>query len=232
MRLRLLVLGLSFRHLIFDLDGTLIDSAADLAAAANATLEEIGLPRQDARQITGFIGEGARRLVERSLLAAGGPADQASIDAALAIFLARYAEHMLDTTVPYPGIPALLERLHAAGVLLSVSTNKPQALSMQILADLGLAEHFAAVIGGDSLPRRKPDPACVRLLVERAKVPLEETLLVGDSLIDVATARAASVPVCAVAWGVTARATLEAAGPDYLVERPDEIVALAVGGRA
>jgi phosphoglycolate phosphatase len=120
----------------------------------------------------------------------------------------------------------VLERLRQAGVRLSVSTNKPRALSTAILEGLGLAGHFVAVVGGDSLPTRKPDPASVRVLADRVGVALAETLLVGDSTVDVATARSAGVPVCVVTWGLTRRAALEAASPDYVVDRPEEILPL------
>src|SRR5690606_26644588 len=202
LRLRILVLGLSFRHLIFDLDGTLIDSVGDLVASANATLERLRLPPQDPHTIAGFIGEGARRLVERALRAAGASSDRATVDEALALFLEIYGAHLLDTTVAYPGIEALLERLRAADVRLSVLTNKPRGFAARILDGLGLASRFGAVLGGDSLPTRKPDPAGLRRLIDDAGVPVEETLVVGDSLVDVETARNAKVAVCAVSWGL------------------------------
>jgi len=159
------------------------------------------------------------------MLAARGETaiDAALVDAALAIFLDRYREHLLDTTVPYPGIRALLASLRRSGVVLSVSTNKPHALSLAVLRGLGLERSFFDVIGGDSLPAHKPDPASVFHLAARAQRSLDETLVVGDSPVDVATARAAGVGVCAVTWGLTPRAALTAAAPDYLVDRPEDI---------
>jgi phosphoglycolate phosphatase len=173
-----------------------------------------------------FVGNGARRLVEQALVAAGGSDDAATSDRALAVFLARYGAHLLDTTVLYPGVGDALRELRAAGRTLSIATNKPQAFARSIVEGLGLGQAFFAILGGDSLPTRKPDPAIVHELVARAEIPAAQTLLVGDSVVDVATARGAGVAVCAVAWGLTPAAALRAASPDFWAERPDEIVRL------
>lgn len=164
-------------------------------------------------------------LMERSLRLAG-PADQEQVEAALVAFLEHYRAHLLDRTRPYPGIPSVLQRLREAGVVLTVATNKPAALAHDILAGLGLAASFAALVGGDSLPTRKPDPAPVHALAERTGVPLDATLLVGDSLVDLETARAARVRSCAVGWGLTPRETLLAAGPDHFAAEPSDLLAI------
>jgi len=191
-------------------------------------LERLGLPEQDAGRITAFIGNGARVLVERTLRLAGASTDPAEVERALAVFLAEYRARLLDTSRPYPGIPDLLARLAAAGVALTVATNKPGALAEELLAGLGLAALFTAVVGGDSLPSRKPDPGAVYVLAERVRMPLAETLLVGDSLVDLATARAAPVAACLVGWGLTAPATLRAAGPDYFAAAPADVAAFVL----
>jgi len=189
-------------------------------------LAELGLEPQPKATIIGYVGNGVRRLVERTVRVAGGSSDGPLVGDALGIFLARYGAHLLDTTVAYPGIAAVVTRLREAGVELSVATNKPEAMALEILTGLGLAEAFAAVLGGDSLQTHKPDPAIVHTLVQRAGVPRGQTLLVGDSPVDVATARAAGVAVCAVTWGLTPAAVLLAEGPDFAVSRPQELLEL------
>jgi len=142
------------------------------------------------------------------------------------MFLEHYGAHLLDSTVPYPGVLRTVERLRAAGVCLSIATNKPEAMAVTIGRGLGFAQHFTGVLGGDSLPTHKPDPAIVLALVERAGVPLAQTLLVGDSPVDVATARAAGVAVCAVTWGLTPPAVLLATNPDFAVSQPEQLLGL------
>jgi len=215
-----------FRHLIFDLDGTLVDSAQDLVASANHTLRRLGLQTLTSATLVGFVGDGARRLIERAVAAAGGATDQASIDRALGEFLDHYCEHLLDATALYPGIADTVAALVATGRTLSVATNKPEGLARQILDGLGVGEAFRDVIGGDSLPTRKPDPAGVLELVRRSGIAVDRTLLVGDSPVDIATARAAGIAVCTVSWGFGASDALRDAEPDFAVVRAQEILAL------
>src|SRR5437867_590997 len=157
----------AYEHVVFDLDGTLIDSRADLAAAVNHVLDTLGVPEVAATTLIRYVGEGARVLVERAL----GPAHQNLLPRALERFMARYGAHLLETTRPYPGIPEALAALATYGVALSVLTNKPVAMSRAILEGLGLASHFVAVLGGDSLPVKKPDPAGVEHLRELTGTP-------------------------------------------------------------
>lgn len=189
-------------------------------------LSQIGLPTLTVPTVIGFVGNGVRRLVERALDAADGSTDPAEVDRALRLFLDRYGAHLLDATVPYDGIPETLARLKAVGCVLSVATNKPAGFATTILQGLGLASSFASVLGGDSLPVRKPDPSIVHELARRAGVALDATLMVGDSTVDVATARAAGVAVCAVTWGLTPADRLRAAAPDYVIAGPAELLAL------
>jgi phosphoglycolate phosphatase len=205
--------GPLYQHVCFDLDGTLVDSRADLADAMNHTLASLGRHRLPSDLLQSFVGEGARRLVERAV---GCDASAALVDEALQRFLTRYGAHLLDATRPYEGIAETLEELAARGVLLSVLSNKPEAMSRAILAGLGLAGRFFAVLGGDSLPTRKPDPAGALHLLARGGTPPDRMLLVGDSGVDVRTARAAGLPFCGVAWGLT---------PDGMwAERPTRVV--------
>jgi phosphoglycolate phosphatase len=210
-----------YEHLVFDLDGTLVDSRADLVAAVNHVLHTLGLPELPPRTLYGYVGDGARVLIERAL----GPAHAGRVVAGLATFVEYYGAHLLDTTRAYPGIVETLDALRARGITLSVLTNKPVAMSRAILEGLGLRDHFADVVGGDSLPVRKPDPAGVQHLRRRSGTTLDCMLLVGDSMVDVLTARAAGIAFSGVSWGLAPEA-LRASGVERIIERPSELVAL------
>ncbi len=178
--------------IVFDLDGTLIDSAADLAAGVNAMLAGFGcapLPLAEVRQM---IGDGVAMLVTRALAARGcEPADPAH---ALQVFMRHYESGATSLTTAFPGAADTLRALRAAAIALAVCTNKPVRLSADVLESLGLAQYFSRVIGGDSLPFHKPDPRVLLSLLEAFDVPPERSLLVGDSEVDAATARDAGVP--------------------------------------
>jgi phosphoglycolate phosphatase len=186
----------------------------------------LGLGTLPTPTVVGFVGNGVRRLVERSLAAAGGATDEAGVDQALGLFLDWYGDHLLDATTAYPGIPEAVARLAADGRVLSIATNKPVRFADEILRRLGLAQYFRVVLGGDSLRRHKPDPSVVHELTHRTGVAPDTTVLVGDSLVDIDTARAAGIAVCAVTWGLTPPAVLRAADPDFVAERPDELLPL------
>ncbi len=218
--------GVVYEHVAFDLDGTLIDSRADLAAAVNHVLRGLGLPELAPTTLYRYVGEGARVLVERAL----GPERQDRLEAGVAAFMTYYEAHLLDATRPYPGVEAALAALAERAVALSVLTNKPEHMSRAILDGLGLTGRFVAIVGGDSLPVRKPDPGGLERLRALTGTPRERMLLVGDSEIDVRTARAGGVSFCGVAWGLVPD-TLEAARPERMVTHPRDLVAL-VAGRA
>jgi len=217
--------GPRYRHVCFDLDGTLVDSRADLAEAVNRVLAELGRSPMPIAVVQGFVGDGARKLVERAL---GAEPAAERVDDALARFLDHYGRHLLDATRPYPGIPQLLEALRARTVTLSVLTNKPEGMSRAILDGLGLGRLFIAVVGGDTLPRRKPDPAGVEHLLQLGGGTRDEILLVGDSAVDVRTARAAGTAFCGVAWGLAPEA-LRAEAPDRIISDPSELLAVVDG---
>jgi phosphoglycolate phosphatase len=202
------------RLAVFDLDGTLVDSVGDLHASVNHALRTVGLPPRTVEEVRGFVGEGARVLVEKAV---APRADLA--DAALAAWRAHYDEHCLDRTRPFPGIEALLVR---ATRPLAVLTNKPGDLSRKILAGLGLLWRFAEVVGGDEAPR-KPDPSGLLGMAARLGATPAETVLIGDSRHDVATALAAGVPIVAVTWGLSSRADLERAGATAFAERAGDL---------
>jgi len=215
---------LRFAHVAFDLDGTLIDSRHDLASSVNHVLRTMSLPELAPQTLYGYVGEGARVLVERAL----GPGRRARFDEGVALFMEYYGAHLLDATRLYPGTVELLDALAGREVALSVLTNKPIGLSRAILDGLDLTPRFVGVIGGDSLSTRKPDPAGLDELRRVTATPRERTLLVGDSGIDVETARAGRVPFCGVSWGLSPD-TLLAATPDRVVDDPAEILTIVTG---
>ncbi len=178
--------------IVFDLDGTLIDSAPDLAAAINAMLADLGGAPLSVPEVRRMIGDGVAMLVTRALAARHcGHADPAE---ASRIFMRHYEADATSRTTCFPGAAEALRVLRAAGLPLAVCTNKPARVTTTILTSLGLAQYFARVIGGDSLPFRKPDPRVLLALAEGFAVRPDRTLLVGDSEVDAATAHAAGVP--------------------------------------
>jgi phosphoglycolate phosphatase len=201
--------------ILFDLDGTLVDSRRDLAASVNFALRALALPERPAEEIFGFIGEGARRLLERSV----APRLEA-LEPALAAWSRHYAEHLLDTTRAYPGVAELLDRLRPP---LAVHTNKPGDFARRILDGLGLAPRFAQVVGGGDGPARKPDPEGARAILARLGVAPDRAVYVGDSHIDVATAHAAGLRFVGVAWGLGGEARLRDAGASEIVATSEEL---------
>jgi phosphoglycolate phosphatase len=191
------------RGIVFDLDGTLIDSRRDITAAVNAMRAERDLPALSVSEVSAMVGEGARVLVRRALPPGAGKDE---LKEALASYLAHYAEVCLDTTRPYPGVPAMLAAL-AQGFSLAVLSNKGEALSRRILAGLGLDRYLREVVGGDTLPTRKPNPGGLFALADRLGVPAEQLLMVGDSPIDAQTARAAGCPFALTMWGAARQAS-------------------------
>lgn len=213
-----------FTHLIFDLDGTLVDSRADLAVATNAMFASFGLKPLSLAQVTSYIGDGARVLVERAL----GPEHVHLVSQGFNVFMEYYLAHLLDYTRPYDGIPQLLSLAQSQGTVLSALTNKPEAPSRAILSGLGLMPHFLTVVGGDTLPVKKPDPQGVMYLRELTGIALEQTLLIGDSPIDVETGRAAGVATCGVTWGFGA-AGLATTRPAFVVDTVEELQRVIFG---
>jgi phosphoglycolate phosphatase len=181
---------------VFDLDGTLVDSAEDIARSVNELLSDLGRPTLPHERIVSYVGNGVHRLLERSM---GGAAPE-EIGAAVAPYLSIYRRRLLDHTRPYPGVIEALEALRG-GPTLAVLTNKPVSESIAILEGLGLRRYFRAVYGGDSFARKKPDPIGILHLLEETGSTREETLLVGDSAVDAETARRASVRSCLVTYG-------------------------------
>ena len=186
----------SVRALIFDLDGTLIDSKQDLIRSVNAMLMETGREPLHEDTISGYIGHGAPTLVGRAL---GNGATEEQRERALKFFLAHYEEHKLDSTCAYPGVAAALEELR--GFSMAVLTNKPVRVSKRILEGLGLAKYFRAVYGGNSFETKKPDPLGAKKILEEFGAAPGEAMMVGDSEVDVQTARNAGTLAAAVNYG-------------------------------
>jgi phosphoglycolate phosphatase len=184
---------------VFDLDGTLINSRADLAASTNAMLVSLGAAPLPEAQMTSFVGDGARTLVTRALVAAGLPSHD--VDSALATFLDIYNSRLMEETRPYEGVDALIDRAIGDGLALGVITNKPQAPTDRLLHAFGLAPHFRWVIGGDTEFGRKPDPAALIWMMNEASVSPDRTLYVGDSHVDAETARRAGTHFCLADYG-------------------------------
>jgi phosphoglycolate phosphatase len=206
--------------LIFDLDGTLIDSRLDLAHAVNATRLHLNMPPLDTELVTTYVGNGAPVLMRRSL---GPEATEELVQRALEYFLIYYEQHKLDNTRPYPGIPEALEELAGEGVLMAVLTNKPIRMTGGILDGLNLSRYFARIYGGNSFDAKKPNPIGVETLLSELDVTPESTMFVGDSDVDVRTARNAGIRVCGVTYGFQPE-SFEEHPPDMIVDRPDELV--------
>ena len=218
--------GHTAKLLIFDLDGTLIDSRQDLANSVNAMLRHYQRPELPADVIASYIGNGAPMLVRRSL---GDPDDENFVQDALLYFMAWYREHKLDHTYVYDGVRESLDLIRASRngrpVKMAVLSNKPVGPSRAIVEALGLGDYFFQVYGGNSFHTKKPDPAGVEALLEEAGAQPEETVLIGDSDVDVITARNAGIYSLGVTYGLAPH-TLEDAPPDVLIDKPHELAAV------
>jgi phosphoglycolate phosphatase len=210
--------------LIFDLDGTLVDSRLDLANSVNAMLRHYKKPELPNEVIGSYIGNGAPMLVRRSL---GDPDDEGYVQEALLYFMSYYREHKLDTTYVYDGIFHSLDAIVASrngnsAVKMAVLSNKPVVPSRGIVEALGLGKYFFQVYGGNSFHTKKPDPAGVAALLEEAGARAEETAIIGDSDVDIITARNAGIYSVGVTYGLAPH-TLDDAPPDVLVDHPLEL---------
>ena len=218
----------AIKLLIFDLDGTLIDSRLDLIHSVNAMLRHCHRPELPGDVVASYVGDGAPMLVRRAL---GDPKDQATVAKALEYFLTYYRAHKLDNTHLYPGVKAMLAAAsNSNGVRrqMAVLSNKPVIPSRQIIEALGLASFFVAVYGGNSFPTKKPDPQGVQTILRETKCHAAETLIVGDSSVDVITGRNAGLWTCGVTYGFAPH-TLCEAPPDVVVDSPAELGKLFAG---
>jgi phosphoglycolate phosphatase len=203
--------------IIFDLDGTLVDTAPDLLAALNAVLTVEGHDPIVPADLRHLVGHGARAMFEHALVKTGAPVSPDRLKGLTERFLAYYRANIARGSKPFPGVPETLDILAADGAGLGVCTNKPQDLTELLLSELALARHFPAVIGGGRTPYSKPDPRHVMEVVMALKGRRERAVFVGDSPVDVAAARAAGIPVIAMSYGYTP-VPVSALGADAVVD--------------
>lgn len=205
--------------LIFDLDGTLIDSRLDLAHAVNATRAQAGRGPLPHEQIFSFVGNGAPVLIQRSM---GPEASEEEVRNALEFFLDYYRHHALDYTILYPGVREAIEKFHGSGAKLAILTNKPVKISWRIVRGLDMARFFFQIYGGNSFAHKKPHRIGIDTLRSEAGAGADETWMVGDSYVDVQTARNAGVSCCGVSWGFQPE-TFREFPPDVLVDRLEDL---------
>ena len=208
--------------IVFDLDGTLVDTAPDLIDTLNLILAREGLPRLPFEAARRLIGGGARALIERALAAEGRPAAKTDMDRLFAAFIEHYSAHIADRSRPYPQLETTLDRLAVQGHRLAVCTNKLEWLSRRLLTALNLTERFATICGQDTFGVMKPNPDALRQTIRRAGGEPTTAVMVGDSGTDVRTARAANVPVVAVDFGY-AEVPIAALQPDRIISSYDEL---------
>jgi phosphoglycolate phosphatase len=211
--------------LIFDLDGTLIDSKRDLADSVNAMRVHLGEPLLADETVYSYVGNGVAALVQRALPGR----DDEEIERGLRFFLDYYRDHMLDATTLYPGVREALDELLAADVKMAVLTNKPVRFSEHLIKGLGLDGHFFRIYGGNSFEEKKPHPKGIELLMEESGIGRTQTIMVGDSAVDVMTARNAQVRACGVSWGFQPE-TFAAAPPDFVIDEMSELVGMVIPG--
>ena len=202
--------------IVWDLDGTLVDSAPDLASALNTVLDKRGFFTLSINEVRKMIGNGVPKLVERGFNAVGVRPDPAQLDELVAMFVKEYKACATDNTRPYPEVVEALQEIQSMNIPMGVCTNKPEAFTRQILEGLGLSGYFSSVVGGDSTSARKPDPepvlACLRGLVSEPA----SSLMIGDSVHDVHAAHAAGVTIGVVPWGYRS-APVEELGADFVL---------------
>jgi phosphoglycolate phosphatase len=207
---------------VFDLDGTLADTIYDLIATLNVVLASEGLPALSLDEGRSLVGAGARALIERGLSVAGRSVTSERLDQLHQSFLEHYGRNLCVESRLFPGVVAALDRLEEAGFVLAVCTNKYERHSIDLLEGLGIAARFRAICGRDSFPHAKPDPRHLLLTVERAGGDPARAVMVGDSVTDIVTAKAARIPVVAVTFGYTDRPVQEL-DPDILIDHYDQL---------
>ncbi len=206
---------------IFDLDGTLVDTSEDITVSLNAALAPIGLGPLSIEETVSLVGEGLNRLVEKVLK----PHDMMKYHSnVVETFLEHYGAHLSDRSRPYPGVKGTLQVLSDAGITMAVLSNKRESFSARLLENLGLLEYFLFVAGADTVPEKKPSPRAVEYALQKAGKRAADSLMVGDSNYDIMAARGAGVLTVAAAWGFRPRETLSDA--DFLIENMSDLIAL------
>ncbi len=211
------------RLFLFDLDGTLIDSTSDIALSVNLAFARMSLPAIRPDRIASFVGDGVRKLIERSLREAIGiNARDPLLHDAMRCYLEEYEQHLLDSTRLYPGVRDALDRIRWAR--LAVVTNKPERFARRILDALGVGNRFCVILGGDSTAVGKPDPAPLRLAMELCDATPADTVMVGDSSVDIRAGRAAGVVTCGIAYEKAVEEKLQAAECDFMIHEMGELL--------
>lgn len=206
--------------LIFDLDGTLIDSQLDLANSVNAARAQMGLPALSLELIQSYVGNGAPVLIRRAM---GPDAPEALVAETLERFLQHYRAHMLDHTALYPGVRETLDHLRDAGKAMAILTNKPIINTVGIIEGLGLSGHFFRLYGGNSFDQKKPDPIGIHTLMAERNTTADRTVMIGDSAVDIRTARNAGVTACGVTYGFHPD-SLKSDPPDWTLDNMRELL--------
>jgi len=209
--------------ILFDLDGTLIDTAPDLAASMNYVLQLNGRDEVPAEDVRNMVGRGARVLLERGMAATGEPATEPELDQLFDQFLVHYLDHIAVQSVVFPGVENALKELRSAGAILAVCTNKPEGASIKLLKEFALDDYFSAIVGGDSLPMRKPDPGHVLGTIEKMGGVTATAIMVGDSANDIDAAIAAGIPAIGVPFGYTP-IPIHELGASVVVDHFDDLI--------
>jgi phosphoglycolate phosphatase len=209
---------------VFDLDGTLVDTAPDLIETLNVVFAREGMPPVAYAAARDMIGGGARKMIESGLKLEGRTLSDGTVDRMFKDFIAYYADHIADRSQPFPGLDAALDGLAARGCRFAVCTNKLEGLSRLLLEALGLTRRFAAICGQDTFGIQKPDPEILRRTIQAAGGEIRRAVMVGDSGTDIATARAANIPVVAVDFGYS-ETPIKELRPDRLIGHFDELAA-------
>jgi phosphoglycolate phosphatase len=207
---------MTHKAVIFDLDGTLVDTAPDLWRATNHVMTLCDRREVTLDEVRAFVGHGARKLIARGLAATGEPLADQDIESLYKEFVAYYSDNIAHASAPFPGCLTLLDRLKGEGIRLGICTNKLEGLSVKLIEALGMSSYFEAVVGPDTIGIGKPDPAVYRETLRRMRGDISRSLLIGDSETDVLTARAAGVPIIAVTFGYTAD-PIASFAPDALI---------------
>lgn len=204
---------LDIELIIFDLDGTLIDSKDDIANSVNYTLKQFGLPALENSLIYSYVGNGVLPLLEETLTHSN---KKDTLNEALKIFRTHYEEHLLDITRPYPGVMEMLEYFSSAGM--GLISNKPEKFVKKILKGLDVESFFLVALGGDSLKTKKPDPEGINMIINRFKTMPDKTIIVGDGGVDIRAGKNAGIHTCGVSYGLREREELVDAGADIIID--------------
>lgn len=208
--------------LVFDLDGTFAHTAPDLLDSLNHCLEQVDLPNVNPKDLMRFVGHGGKVMIERAMAAKGRTVEAAQLDKMMASFLTHYVDNMPGNTAPYPGVLAAMERFTKAGYIHAICTNKFEGMSKTLLNGLALADRFEVICGQDTFAWKKPDARHLLETIKAAGGDLDQAVMIGDSVTDIDTAKAAGIPVIAVDFGYSDRPVAEYE-PSHIISHFDEL---------